>query len=216
MLKHKKIDYIMISGKNVIILAFVLTCLLSQVIFCMISRSSSYSFFIELSNSSGIQAGTSVRMRGMHIGSIKSVKLKLNCVLVIVSIDSDKILIPTFSIIETAQTGLLNDSVIDIIPYNNLSLQGSKLQSPLSKSCNSSVIICNKMYVVADRGLNYDDLVRSATRISQRFDDPRFFNIFYLFLRSSVEITELIAELLTSMTSNPSMSIFNTASDDFF
>lgn len=205
----------MTPRNSAIIFAFTLICLLSQVIFFMIFSTSSYSFFIELSNASGVQVGTSVRMRGMHIGSIKGIRLKLNCVLAIVSINSHKTLIPVFSIIETAQTGLLNDSVIDIVPYGNLSFQNSQPKSPLSKYCNSSMIICNRMYIVANKGLNYDDLVRSATRISQRFDDPRFFNIFYVFLRSSIEITELLAELFTGVNSDILGAIVNPAQDDF-
>lgn len=54
------------------------------------------------------------------------------------------------------------------------------------------------MYVTGDRGLNYDDLVRSTTRISQRFDDPRFFNLFYVFLQNSIELTDVILELVMS------------------
>lgn len=55
------------------------------------------------------------------------------------------------------------------------------------------------MYVTGDRGLNYDDLVRSTTRISQRFDDPRFFNLFYVFLQNGIEITDVIIELITEI-----------------
>ena len=90
--------------------------------------------------------------------------------------------------IETTQTGLLNDSVIDIIPLN-VFVDYLNI-SPVSFSCDSSKIVCNNSYVLGDRGLNYDDLVRSTTRISQRFDDPGFFYLFHLFLKSSIEVTE--------------------------
>lgn len=201
MLKHSETKTPMMPAKNTIVSMFALLFFLSQLIHYVLLRPLGYSFFIELTNACGIQVGTSIRMRGIPIGYIKSVRLKLNCVLAVAKINSCKTLIPVSSIIETAQTGLLNDSVIDIIPCDNLFLYDAQNHSPLSKYCNSSVLICNRMYIAVDRGLNYDDLVRSATRISQRFDDPRFFNIFYIFLRSSIEATELFAEFLTILTS---------------
>ncbi len=193
----------------------ILVFLLSQFIYCILLRSIGYSFFIELNNGCGIRVGTSIRMRGVHIGYIESVRLKSSCVLAVAKINSRKTLIPASSMIETAQTGLLNDSMIDIVPCNNLFLHDLQIYSPLSKYCDSSVLICNRMYVAANRGLNYDDLVRSATRISQRFDDPRFFNMFYVFLRSSIEAAELFKEFLAIVTSINSSFIIHAAADDF-
>lgn len=163
------------------------------------NRNLYYSFFIEFNNANGISKGTPVRMRGINIGSIQSLKIQPNCVLTLATINSRNIFIPKDSIIETNQTGLLNEAVIDIIPLVSvISNQGVNI-GPLSPNCESSKIICNKMYVTGDRGLNYDDLVRSTTRISQRFDDPRFFNLFYVFLQNGIELTDVILELMVAM-----------------
>jgi phospholipid/cholesterol/gamma-HCH transport system substrate-binding protein len=150
-----------------------------------------YSFFIEFNNANGLVIGTPIKMRGVQVGSIKNMQLKHNCVLVLAEIHSHKIRINKGFIIETTQTGLLNDSVIDIIPLN-ISSNSSNI-SPLSFSCDSSQIICHNAYIIGDRGLNYDDLVRSTTRISQRFDDPNLFYLFYQFLKSSLELTEAMS-----------------------
>ena len=150
-----------------------------------------YSFFIEFNNANGIVIGTPIKMRGIQVGSIKNMQLKYNCVLVLAEIHSHNTRISKDSIIETTQTGLLNDSVIDIIPLNTWS--DSLDVSPLSFTCDSSKIICNNAYIIGDRGLNYDDLVRSTTRISQRFDDPNLFYLFYQFLKSSIELTEAMS-----------------------
>lgn len=182
------------------IAVFTLACLAMHFFCSFLSRSSSYSFFIELNNASGIHAGTTVHMRGVCIGSIQAIRLKLNCVLAIVKVDSDKTLIPASSIIETTQAGLLNEPVVDIIPRHHEAYHNEQKSNPLSACCDSSAIVCNKMYVVGSRGLNYDDLIRSTTRISQRFDDPRFFNVFYVFLQNSIEAVELFMELLSSMS----------------
>ena len=178
--------------KNLFILLF--SFFLLHFIYFFKIKDSKYSFFIEFSHANGLTLGTPIRMRGINIGYIQNIKLKIDCILVIARINSSKIMISKDSIIETTQTGLLNESVIDIIPvqrFNKLLNYG-----PLSSFCDSSTIICNNTYLLGDRGLNYDDLVRSTTRISQRFDDPRFFHLFYLFLQNSIELTDSLLVVL--------------------
>ena len=147
-----------------------------------------YAFFIEFNDANGIVIGTPIRMRGIAIGFINNIQLKVNSVLVSATINSDKTFISKNSIIETSQTGLLNESVVDIIPLEVL--ENSVYHTPLSSACDSSSIICNNMYLSGERGLNYDDLVRATTRISQRFDDPSFFYMFCNFLEQSIELAE--------------------------
>nr|YP_010728617.1 hypothetical protein P6G74_pgp051 [Phymatolithon calcareum]WEA76917.1 hypothetical protein [Phymatolithon calcareum] len=180
---------------------------ISTIIIAYLSnRNSSYSFFIEFNNANGISKGTPVRIRGINIGSIQSLKIQPNCVLTLATINSSNIFIPKDSIIETNQTGLLNEAVIDIIPLVSVISSKDNNFSPFSDNCENSKIICNKMYVTGDRGLNYDDLVRSTTRISQRFDDPRFFNLFYVFLQNGIELTDVILELMMAMLDITSVS----------
>nr|YP_009391195.1 hypothetical protein [Dipterocladia arabiensis]ARW59339.1 hypothetical protein [Dipterocladia arabiensis] len=166
---------------------------------------SGYSLFIEFNNAYGIKPGTSINFRGVQIGSIKKIYIKINSVIILANIKSDKILIPKASIVETNQTGLFNDTVVDIIPLrlmeNNLSDLNNKIINVFSKQCLKSNFLCNYHYLQGNRGLNYDDLVRAATRISQRFDDPRFFSFIYLFLQNSVEISDDLLNMI-KITSN--------------
>lgn len=166
-----------------------------------------YSFFIEFDNSHGIIGGTIIRMRGVQIGSVQRVKLKLNCVIALAKINSSQILIPTDSVIETTQTGLLNEPIIDIMPLRSIEFKKEKiLWNPVSKYCSSFSLICPKAYIKGDRGLNYDDLVRSTTRISQRFDDPRFFNLFYVFLQNGIELTDILLDFIFTVLDTASVS----------
>lgn len=195
----KKQNYSITDFQSLFSIFFLLFSVFFTIVIILInSRSSTYSFFIEFSNSYGITKGTSIRMRGIQVGSIQSMQLKLNGVLVLAQIDSSNILIPKNSIIETTQTGLLNEAVIDIIPLKLLK-QDNTIYSPLSSNCDSNYIICNQNYILGDRGLNYDDLIRSTTRISQRFDDPRFFSLFYVFLQNGIEVTDTILELMSNL-----------------
>lgn len=159
-----------------------------------------YVFFIEFKNVHGIHKGTPIRFRGVTIGSIKNLKFQLNSVLTLAEIYSSRICIPKNSIIETNQTGLLNETVVDIIPLEKVIDNESIVKSPLSELCYSYDIICDSMYLEGDRGLNYDDLIRSTTRISQRFDDPRFFNVFYVFLHNAIELSDNILELTMNIS----------------
>nr|YP_009314686.1 Hypothetical protein ycf22 [Neoizziella asiatica]SCW23141.1 Hypothetical protein ycf22 [Neoizziella asiatica] len=160
----------------------------------------SYTIFVEFNNAHGLKRGSPVRLRGLVIGSVVEISNELNSILALIKLSSSSILIPRNSLIETNQTGLLNDSVIDIIPLEAISSDHDLVLDPLSRQCSHSHILCHLSYMQGDRGLNYDDLIRATTRISQRFDDPRFFNLFYLLLHNGVEITDNILETITDLS----------------
>nr|QCI06169.1 hypothetical protein [Dicranema revolutum] len=157
-----------------------------------------YSMFIEFKNASGIREGTNLRMRGINIGYVKKIKIDLNSIIILAYIQSQDILIPKKTIIETNQTGILNETVIDIMPLDVIDY--TKKINVLSKECYNSNIICHLNYVQGVRGLNYDDLVRAVTRISQRFDDPSFFKIFYLFLKNGIDISDDLFQITWNMS----------------
>lgn len=149
-----------------------------------------YSLFIEFSNAYGLKQGTNVNMRGINIGYVKSIKINSNSVLVGIYIMSSNILIPKSTIIETSQTSLFNNTIIDIIPLQKYYINDQKIINVFHLDCSSSQFLCNNQYIIGERGLNYDDLIRATTRIAQRFDDPRFFNLFYLFLQNIFDISD--------------------------
>lgn len=167
-----------------------------------------YSVFIEFKSAYGIREGTSIRMRGVNIGYVKKIKIDLNSILILVSIKSTNILIPRNSVVETNQTGLLNETVIDIVPLDLLKSQIVHRINVFSEQCYKSNVVCHLNCIQGERGLNYDDLVRAATRISQRFDDPSFFNIFYLFLQNSIDLSDDILKI-TFDTSNFIFILYN-------
>nr|YP_009392435.1 hypothetical protein [Caloglossa monosticha]ARW60997.1 hypothetical protein [Caloglossa monosticha] len=162
-----------------------------------IKKKRGYSLFIEFSNAHGIKKGTHIYFRGIQIGSIKNIYMKVNSVIVVAYINSLNILIPKNSLVETNQTGLFNDTIIDIVP---LKIVDSKLFdiNIFSSSCLKSNFLCNHHYLKGYRGLNYDDLIRAATRISQRFDDPRFFSLFYIFLQNNIDISDEFLDILNT------------------
>nr|YP_010198741.1 hypothetical protein LK101_pgp151 [Gracilaria tikvahiae]UAD87974.1 hypothetical protein [Gracilaria tikvahiae]UAD88177.1 hypothetical protein [Gracilaria tikvahiae] len=134
-------------------------------------------------------------MRGINIGYVNKIQVKYNYVLVKVNINMSSILIPKNSLVETTQTGLLNDTVVDITPLYNTSSQDIENTNVFAKSCVKSSFLCHYDYIKGERGLNYDDLVRAATRISQRFDDPVLFNLVNILLQNTIYISNELIEL---------------------
>ena len=146
------------------------------------STRKSYKAFIEFDGAYGIQEGTNIRLRGLPVGKVIGISQSADSILTSIEIKSSSTIIPKASLIETNQTGLLNDTVIDIIPlYQPKNEYLSLQEGPLSKNCDNNKIICHLSYLKGERGLNYDDLIRATTRISQRFDDPNlFYGLYYL------------------------------------
>jgi phospholipid/cholesterol/gamma-HCH transport system substrate-binding protein len=179
--------------KNFLLLLIILGTLAISFILNNKFFNKSYSVFIEFNNAHGIRPGTTLRLKGLSIGRIVSIKLHLNTIIVLAKINSSLNLIPRNVLIETNQTGLLNEAVIDIFPLENIEIFDKQFINPLSPECSNSKIVCNLSHVKGNRGLNYDDLVRATTRISQRFDDPRFFNLLYIFLYNGIELSDNIA-----------------------
>lgn len=151
---------------------------------------SGYNVFVEFNNAHRIKRGTNVNLRGVLVGYVDTITIKSNRVVILIHINSSNTLIPRNSLIEANQIGLFNDISIDITPLG--SFQDNWNISPNSIACINSSFVCSNFYLRGYKGLNYDDLVRATTRISQRFDDPRFFSLFYLLLNNLFDISDEI------------------------
>nr|YP_010198943.1 hypothetical protein LK147_pgp148 [Hydropuntia urvillei]UAD88392.1 hypothetical protein [Hydropuntia urvillei] len=128
-------------------------------------------------------------MRGVNVGYVHRVHIRYNYVLIKVNISLSSILIPKNSLVETTQTGLLNNTVIDITPLHKTLYKNFRNFDVFSKTCIKSPFLCHYDYIRGERGLNYDDLVRAATRISQRLDDPLIFKLGNIFLQNIIHIS---------------------------
>nr|WDA98837.1 ORF193 [Sciadococcus taiwanensis] len=163
----------------------------------------SYRIYIEFNNAAGVHPGTLVRYKGSSIGKVTSLFYKNNNILTAVEIRPTTIIVPKNSFVEANQSGLLSETIIDITPLNNFNYlsKNSTSINPLSKHCNNDIIICNESYIKGYKGLNYDDLVRATTRISQRFDDPNLFENFNLLLQNTIDLTDNLAQLSNELNS---------------
>nr|YP_009395128.1 hypothetical protein [Bryothamnion seaforthii]ARW63896.1 hypothetical protein [Bryothamnion seaforthii] len=182
---------------NIFIFIFFIIILLLS--FLSIKKKRGYTLFIEFNNAYGLKKGTNVNLRGVKIGHVHDINLRLNKVIILLHIDSLSTLIPRNSVIEASQTGLFNDVILDIVPLDLIQYDLEQFDL-MSNNCIKSVFLCPNFYIKGYKGLNYDDLVRSVTRISQRFDDPRFFYLFYLLLQNSIDISGEITFLFHNLS----------------
>nr|YP_009654328.1 hypothetical protein [Pleurostichidium falkenbergii]QCH39615.1 hypothetical protein [Pleurostichidium falkenbergii] len=182
--------------KYLAILTLILFTILFIFSFSGFKKDNGYFIFVEFNDACGLKEGTIVNFKGVKIGYVSRINIHLNKIVVLLSITKLSSLIPKNSIIEANQIGLFNDIVVNITPLESMQSIWMKSNPILSKECVHSPFICPNAYVKGYKGINYDDLIRATTRISQRFDDPRFFNLIYLFLRNSVNISDETAILL--------------------
>lgn len=113
----------------------------------------------------------------------------------LVTINSSQILIPKNSLFEVNQAGLFNDFIINVVPLDYVRSTEQYSHDIIFDQSVHSCFIKHNSYVKGYKGVNYDDLIRATTRITQRFDDPRFFSLFYLLLNNTFSLTDELLNL---------------------
>lgn len=132
-----------------------------------------YNLVVEFANANGLSVGTPVRYRGVDVGKIVSLNPGANGVEVTLEIDSTDLLIPKNATIKANQSGLLNQSSIDITPLQPLPQEALDL-SPIAKNCQGSAIVCNNERLQGQAGATLDDLLTSTVRLSEVYASPEF------------------------------------------
>ena len=127
-------------------------------------RTRSYQAIFEFPLACGIQVGTPVRVRGVGVGSVLSVRPSLEQVDVLVEIDDVGIRIPRTSLVEANQSGLIAETLIDITP--RVPVPKSKA-GPLDSGCEQEgAIVCDRGRLTGVTGVSLDALVAVCTRLA--------------------------------------------------
>lgn len=175
-----------------------------------------YSLFVEFDDAYGLKQGTPVTYKGVNIGVVNRISLSINKVVVLLTIRSSKTLIPYNSIFEANQIGLFNDIIISIKPQSNVNYSSENIKvlgtDEMGSSYTLAKFLPHDSYIRGYKGISYDDLIRSTTRIAQRFDDPRFFSLFYLLLKNSLYISDEILILIYNSSIASQMIIHSVVS----
>ena len=159
----------------------------------------SYTAIVEFANAGGMQKGSAVRYRGVKVGSITNVKTGANAVDVEIQINSSDLLIPSNSVIEANQSGLISENIIDITPKGDL--VGNIAAKPLDKDCNSNLIICNGSRLKGEIGISVDELVRQSAAFAAQYSNEKFYKNINRTLETSANAATNIAALTKDLQS---------------
>jgi len=155
---------------------------------------SSYKATVEFATAGGIQRGAPVRYRGVKVGNISRVRPGPNAVEVEIEIAQADLIIPRNALVEANQSGLINESIIDITPKSTLP-PGAIIAKPLEKNCDSSLIVCNGSRLKGQIGISVDDLIRSSTDLATTYTNPKFYSNVNRVLETTTGAATSFAEL---------------------
>jgi phospholipid/cholesterol/gamma-HCH transport system substrate-binding protein len=157
-----------------------------------------FSFVIDFKDASGLGVGGPVRFRGVQVGKVQSLQAESNGVKVSVVVDNPKLAIPRDSIVETNQSGFLNNTAIDIFPKTTPS--PSTNLDPISQNCDRNVIICRGSTIEGTTGVNFTQVVRETSQTLRKLNDNELLTNLNNTLKSTDEAAKSFKTLAQSAT----------------
>ncbi len=154
--------------------------------------SQGFKFTVTYSNVAGLAEGSSVRLRGVNVGRVERILPQLAQVEVQVAVDQP-LAIPRDALFFTSQTGLVGETVMDILPRNASDVQAAG--SPLGEDCDSSQIVCDGDVVEGTPGVDFGQLLIQMDRLITRVNDDEFFNTLNSTLEGITRVTNSVADL---------------------
>eukprot|EP00232_Nephroselmis_pyriformis_P027851 CAMPEP_0182868296 /NCGR_PEP_ID=MMETSP0034_2-20130328/9225_1 /TAXON_ID=156128 /ORGANISM="Nephroselmis pyriformis, Strain CCMP717" /LENGTH=403 /DNA_ID=CAMNT_0025000691 /DNA_START=119 /DNA_END=1330 /DNA_ORIENTATION=+ len=133
------------------------------------ARSKGYQAVVEFPLACGISVGTPVRIRGVGVGGVLSVRPSLERVDVLVEVKDSNVVIPRNALIEANQSGLIAETLVDITPRLPIPPYTA---GPLDEGCEQEgMIVCDRGRITGQTGVSLDDLVSIATKLARQMDE---------------------------------------------
>ena len=133
----------------------------------------SFSVTVDFATTGGVQPGSAVRYRGVTIGRINRISPDPNGVAVQIDIAPADLIIPRDSEVTVNQSGLLGETLLDIVPRKPLP-DGAVAAKPLDRDCNKELILCEGSRINGTLGISTDELVRASIKFANVYSDPQF------------------------------------------
>lgn len=150
-----------------------------------------FQFTVTYTNVVGLTEGSSVRLRGVTIGRVERIVPQPSQVEVQVTIDQP-LVIPRDSLFLTKQTGLVGETVMDILPQGR---GQSATGSPLAADCDSSQIICDGDVVEGKPGVDFGQLLIRLDQLLTRINDDELFDTLNATLEGLTRVANSVADL---------------------
>lgn len=154
----------------------------------------SYRFTIEFGNIAGMEEGSPVRYRGVTVGKTTAVQAEANLVAVTVEVKPASLVIPKDVLVQVVQTGLIGETYVDISPKQELPETALTI-NPLSRSCDSSIVVCNGDRLIGESGISFTELIGSITRFTDLFSNPEIVGEIRTLTRNSANAADGVADL---------------------
>ncbi len=160
----------------------------------------SFSVTVEFATTGGVQPGSPVRYRGVTVGRISRISPNPNGVAIQIDIAPADLIIPRDSEVTVNQSGLLGETVLDIVPRKPLP-DGVVAAKPLDRDCNKELILCEDSRINGTLGISTDELVRASIRFANVYSDPQFTGNINSLTKNSSDAAAQIAILSKEVTS---------------
>jgi phospholipid/cholesterol/gamma-HCH transport system substrate-binding protein len=138
--------------------------------------SQKYNIVAKFSEAAGIQQGGAVRFRGIRVGKIADIKPNANGVEVLLEITDPNLKIPSNSVAEVSQTGLIGEPVVEIMPQGEVANFSPDLAKALDSNCDKNQIVCHNSEMSGRAGASFNELLRRTTALVNRYESPEIFN----------------------------------------
>ncbi|MEN9232177.1 MAG: MlaD family protein, partial [Thermostichus sp. DG02_5_bins_236] len=153
--------------------------------------SQGFRFAVTYSNVAGLTEGSSVRLRGVNVGRVERIVPQLTQVEVQVAVDQP-LVIPRNALFFTSQTGLVGETVMDILPPADPQVLSG---SPLAEDCDSSQIVCHGDVVEGTPGVDFGQLLTQMDRLITRVNNDMLFDNLNTTLEGITRVANSVANL---------------------
>lgn len=159
--------------------------------------SETYSFTIRYDTVSGLAPGANVRLRGVNLGRVEQVLPGAGAVEVSVVINS-LTSIPRQSNFVTSQTGLVGETVLEIMPLPN-AVVGSNAGTPKGSDCDQAQIVCHGAEIEGLSGVDYAEFLTTMDELAQRINSDEFFTNLSNTMEGVTQVTREISTLSATL-----------------
>jgi phospholipid/cholesterol/gamma-HCH transport system substrate-binding protein len=159
--------------------------------------SETYSFKIRYDTVSGLAPGANVRLRGVNLGRVEQVLPGADAVEVNVVINS-LTPVPSQSNFVTSQTGLVGETVLEIMPFPKAVI-GSNAGTPKGSDCDQAQIVCHGSVVEGVSGVDYAEFLTTMDQLAQRINSDEFFTNLNSTMQGVTQVTQEISTLSATL-----------------
>jgi phospholipid/cholesterol/gamma-HCH transport system substrate-binding protein len=160
--------------------------------------SNRFRFTVQFPLADGLVEGSPVRYRGVQVGKVQKLSPRPNNVDVLISIYDGSLVIPKDSTIQTFETGILGNTIVQIVPQTNLT---ETIEStPLSPNCDQAKIICNGTTIAGVPGPSFTALLQESSALLRKVNDEKILENLSQTLKSTGKAAQSVEKLTGKAT----------------